>query len=455
MSDMRQWLEQHGLGKYAELFAENEIDFEVLPELEEVDLEKIGLTLGPRKKLLKAIREIDHSRISDQVGDPLAHPGRSGEAERRQLTVVFSDLVGSTELSRELDPEDLRDINRTYQDAATAAIEQYGGYVARYMGDGVLAYFGYPRAHEDDAERALRAGLALVESLAKADTGIALAVRVGIATGPVVVGDIIGKGAAQESAVVGETPNLAARLQGIAEPNTVVLSQATRRLVTGRFDVETLEPRMLKGIAEPVQAYRALAVRNVSRFEAARERRLTPLVGREEELEMLLRRWKLAKDGEGQAVLLSGEAGVGKSRIVGALRDSLGDFSTNRVLCYCSPYHQSSAFHPLTEYIERAIHLKPGQTSGEKLHALGNVIAGLGLGVDETVPFYAELLSIPYDGVYPSLGLAPEQLRLRTLDVLAETIEAMTVQAERSSSLPIVPSSSHVGATTRTSPRLR
>ncbi len=348
MTDLRQWLEQHGLGKYADLLAENEVDFEVLPELEEADLASIGIALGARKKLLKAIRELDPIRDANPVRDSVPHQSPSGEAERRQLTVMFADLVGSTELSQKLDPEDLRDINRAYQDAATAAIEEFGGYVARYMGDGVLAYFGYPRAHEDDAERALRAGLELIDSVSRLETGVALTVRVGVATGPVVVGDIVGEGASQESAVVGETPNLAARLQGIAEPNTVVLSAATRHLVAGRFDLDTMRPQTLKGIDQPVQAYRALAVRDVSRFDAARERRITPLVGRDEELGILQRRWRLAVEGEGQAVLLSGEAGVGKSRIVRALQDSLAETFTNRVLYYCSSYHRSSAFHPVS-----------------------------------------------------------------------------------------------------------
>ena len=428
MTDMRQWLEQHGLGKYAELLADNEVDFEVLPELKEADLERLGIALGPRKKLLKAIRELDHSQDADPTQGSVPHPSPSGEAERRQLTVMFADLVGSTELSQELDPEDLREINRAYQDAVTAAIEKYSGYVARYMGDGVLAYFGYPRAHEDDAERALRAGLELIDSVSMLETGFALAVRVGVATGPVVVGDIVGEGAAQESAVVGETPNLAARLQGIAEPNTVVLSAATQHLVAGRFDLGALGPQTLKGIGKPVQAYRALAVRDVSRFDAARERRLTPVVGRDEELEILLRRWRLAVEGEGQAILLSGEAGVGKSRIVHALQDSLAEVLTNRILCYCSPYHQSSAFHPVIEQLERAIRIRSGQTPWEKLNALENVLGELGLDVVETVQFFAELLSIPYEGIYPALDLSPEQLRLRTLDVLVETVEAMAAQ---------------------------
>ena len=428
MIELREWLEEHGLGKYADLLAENEVDFEVLPELEESDLEGLGLALGPRKKLLKAIRELEASQIGDSTASLAPRPSSTGEAERRQLTVMFADLVGSTELSRELDPEDLRDINRAYQDAATAAIEKFGGYVARYMGDGLLAYFGYPQAHEDDAERALRAGLEVIDSVSALEMEVALAVRVGIATGSVVVGDIVGEGAAQESAVIGETPNLAARLQGIAEPNAVVLSAATRQLVSGRFELDELGPQTLKGIDQPVPAYRALAVRDVSRFDAVREQRYTPLVGRVEELAMLERRWGLAVEGEGQVVLLSGEAGVGKSRIVRALEDAIGEALDNRVLYFCSPYHRSSAFHPVIEQAERAIGIGHGQTARQKLDAIENALRGLGFDVDETAPFFAELLSIPCEGVYPALDLAPEQLRLRLLDVLGEGVEAMAVQ---------------------------
>ena len=428
MTDIRRWLEQHGLGKHAELFAENEIDFEVLPELEESDLESMGLALGPRKKLLKAIRALEPSQSADSGGGAAPHAPPSSEAERRQLTVMFADLVGSTELSQRLDPEDIRDINRAYQDTATAVIEEYAGYVARYMGDGVLAYFGYPRAHENDAERALRAGLKLIDGVSRLETGVTLAVRVGVATGPVVVGDIVGQGAAQESTVVGETPNLAARLQGIAEPDTLVLSAATRHLVSGHFDLAELELQTLKGIEQPVQAYRALAVRDVSRFDAARERRLTPVVGRDEELTMLRRRWSLAAEGEGQAALLSGEAGVGKSRIVRALRDALADSSSNGIFCFCSPYDLNSAFQPVIEQLQRAIGNEPGLTAKQKLNALKRVLTDLRLDVAEIAPIFAELLSIPYQGSYPEPALTPEQLRLRTLDALVETVEAMAVQ---------------------------
>ncbi len=318
----------------------------MLPELEEADLEKIGLALGPRKKLLKAIRELERSRDSASTPAPTLVPPSSAEAERRQLTVMFADMVDSTALSQTIDPEDLRDINRTFQTAVTAAIQRYGGYVARYMGDGVLVYFGYPLAHEDDAERALRAGLEIVHAVPELDTGVVLAVRVGVATGTVVVGDIVGEGAAQESAVIGETPNLAARLQSIAEANTVVASEATEHLVAGRFDLDALGPQELKGMTQPVCAYRVRGVRAVSRFDAAHARRTTPLIGRDEELGILLRRWQLAREAEGPVVLLCGEAGVGKSRIEvrarrGCLersRDQTGDgFRARRRARRCRP----------------------------------------------------------------------------------------------------------------------
>ena len=320
-SDIESWLESRGLGKYTDIFTdiftENEIDMEVLPELDEADLEKLGLPMGPRKKILKAIRTPSREPESSPESDAgLDTPARveSQEAERRHLTVMFADLVGSTELSHDLDPEDLREINRAYQDAAKAAIEQYGGFVARYMGDGVLAYFGYPSAHEDDAERAVRAGLELTQSVPAIPSRSTLAVRVGISTGPVVVGDLIGEGASQESAVVGEAPNLAARLQSIAGPNSTLIGLSTQRLVAGRFEMTPLGPRQLKGIADPVSVFHVLGLRETeSRFDAASSGGLSPLIGRDDELALIRRRWQRATSGEFQLVMISGEPGIGKS----------------------------------------------------------------------------------------------------------------------------------------------
>ena len=270
-------------------------------------------------------------------------------AERRQLTVMFCDLVGSTTLSARLDPEDLREIIGAYQRCCAVLVELNGGFVAKYMGDGVLAYFGYPQAHEDDAERAVRAGLALVEAVPKLTTaaGSPLQVRVGIATGLVVVGDLIGAGAAQEQAVVGETPNLAARLQAIAEPDTVVIAESTRKLLGNLFELQDLGARDLKGIAGPAaRAWAALRASSVeSRFDALHTTGLTPLVGREEEVELLLRRWSRAKTGEGQVVLLSGEAGIGKSRLTAAVLERLATEPHTRLRYFCSPQHTDSALY--------------------------------------------------------------------------------------------------------------
>lgn len=429
MTTLEKWLDRYSLGKYAELLARHEVDLDVLPELDESDLESIGLPLGARKKLLRSARELGQSQDMDQVQEQGQPRPPSGEAERRQLTVMFADLVGSTALSQELDPEDLRDVNRAYQDVATEAINRFGGFVARYMGDGVLAYFGYPRAHENDAERAVRAGLELIDSVSALEMGIELAVRLGIATGPVVVGDIVGTGAAQESAVVGETPNLAARLQGVAAPNTVVISAATRQLIGGRFELKALGAHSLKGIRHPVQAYRAVSVRDVSRFDAAHEHRLTPVVGREEELGLLRQRWKLATQGEGQVVLLAGEAGVGKSRIVHALRDILADASSERISLYCSPYHQSSAFQPVIEQLERAAGIDPTQAAAEKMEALGALLNRLGLRDKDSGRLFAALLSVPHEDVYTAPDMTPEQLRRRTLDVLVATVGSMAARA--------------------------
>jgi class 3 adenylate cyclase len=314
VDSVAQWLEQLGLGQYASIFAENDIDGEVLPDLTESDLEKLGVTLGHRKKILKAIAALQAAESARTPsgavsGQPSTTQTPPAEAERRQLTVMFCDLVGSTQLTQKLDPEDLRDLNRAYQDACTAAIERYEGYVARYMGDGILAYFGYPQAHEDDAERSVYAGLGILEAIADLDEamgrekGVELSVRLGIATGPVVVGDLIGKGASQESAVVGETPNLAARLQAIAAPDTMVISSATHDLAAGEFEYEDLGIHELKGITESVRAWRAIAPAAAkSRFEAHQIADLTPLVGREHEIGLLLERWEQANEGDGQVV---------------------------------------------------------------------------------------------------------------------------------------------------------
>jgi len=352
-------------------------------------------------------------------------------AERRHLTVMFCDLVGSTTLSARLDPEDLREIIGAYQRCCAVLVELNGGFVAKYMGDGVLAYFGYPQAHEDDAERAVRAGLALVEAVPKLTTaaGSPLQVRVGIATGLVVVGDLIGAGAAQEQAVVGETPNLAARLQAIAEPDTVVIAESTRKLLGNLFELQDLGARDLKGIAGPAaRAWAALRTSSVeSRFDALHTTGLTPLVGREEEVELLLRRWSRAKTGEGQVVLLSGEAGIGKSRLTAAVLERLATEPHTRLRYFCSPQHTDSALYSIIGQMERAAGLAHDDKPQAKLDKLDSVLAQTSTSVQDAALF-AEMLSLPNDGRYPALDLTPEQRRQRTLEALMSQLAGLARQ---------------------------
>jgi len=288
MQQVADWLEKLGLGQYAQRFAENDISFSVLPDLTDQHLKEIGVSLGHRLQLLRAIAELPSGAkgASKVAVATAASVPSQGTAERRQLTVMFSDLVGSTALSARMDPEDLREVISAYQKCVAETVQRFGGFVAKYMGDGVLVYFGYPQAHEDDAERAVRAGLELIQAVSGLKSGAPLQTRVGIATGLVVVGDLIGTGSAQEQTVVGETPNLAARLQGVAEPNTVVIAESTRKLLGNLFELQDLGARDLKGIAEPVRAFAALRASSVeSRFDALHAGGLTALVGRDEEPE--------------------------------------------------------------------------------------------------------------------------------------------------------------------------
>jgi class 3 adenylate cyclase len=345
------------------MFRANDIDIELLGRLTNDDLKDIGVaSFGHRKKLLEAIAQLAGAvPVSPQPA--FIEPKAQDTAERRQVTVMFSDLVGSTALSARMDPEDLRDVISAYQKCVTETVQRFGGFVAKYMGDGVLVYFGYPQAHEDDAERAVRAGLELVAAVTSLKTHASLQTRVGIATGLVVVGDLIGSGASQEQAIVGETPNLAARLQGIAEPNNVVIADATRRLLGNLFEFEDLGPKDLKGIAGPVRAWAALRASSVEgRFEAMHTSDLTDLVGREEEAELLLRRWSKVAIGEGQVVLLSGEAGIGKSRLTAAMLERLASEPHTRLRYFCSPQHTDSAFHPIIGQMERAARLAHDDT---------------------------------------------------------------------------------------------
>ena len=343
---------------------------------------------------------------------------------------MFVDLVGSTALSARLDPEDMREIIAGYHRCCAEQITKAGGFVAKYMGDGVLAYFGYPQAHEDDAERAIRGALSLIEAVPKlkARHDAVLQVRVGLATGLVVVGDLIGEGAAQEQGVVGETPNVAARLQALAEPGQLVISNSTHRLTAGMFEYHDLGKVSLKGLADPVQAWRVLRTSAVeSRFEAQRGAALTPLVGREEELELLLRRWQRAKSGAGQVVLLSGEPGIGKSRLTAALLERLAAEPHTRVRYFCSPQHTDSALYPIISQIERAAGLAHDDKPQARLDKLDAVLAQTSTSIEDAALF-AEMLSLPNDGRYPALELAPQQRRQRTLEALTTQLAGLAIQ---------------------------
>jgi class 3 adenylate cyclase/predicted ATPase len=433
--DIEGWLRSLGLERYEGAFRQNEIDETVLPNLTAEDLMQIGVgPVGHRRKLLDAIAALrtdaggtapSAEAATAPTAASVAHEDR---AERRQVTVMFSDLVGSTALSARMDPEDLREVISAYQKCVAQTVGRFVGFIAKYMGDGVLVYFGYPQAHEDDAERAVRAGLELVRAVSDLKTNAALQTRVGIATGLVVVGDLIGSGAAQEQAVIGETPNIAARLQGIAEPNTVVIAESTRKLLGNLFELEDLGAKDLKGIAGPVRAWAALRPSSVeSRFEAMHGAGLTNLVGREEELELLLRRWSKAKTGEGQVVLLSGEAGIGKSRLTAALLERLAAEPHTRLRYFCSPQHADSAFFPIISQMERAAGFMHADTAPIKLDKL-DVALAQGLTPSQDAALFAEMLSLPNDGRYPTLEMAPQQRRQKTLEALTAQMEALSRQ---------------------------
>ena len=419
--DVLVWPRSLGLEGYEAAFRENEIDETVLPSLTHETLKELGVSaVGHRLKLLDAVAALRAKAPSADVATASSAPSASPEdrAERRQVTVMFSDLVGSTALSARMDPEDYREVISAYQNSVAETVSRFGGFVAKYMGDGVLIYFGYPQAHEDDAERAVRAGLQLVSAVGDLKTHATLQTRVGIATGLVVVGDLIGSGASQEQTIVGETPNLAARLQGIAEPNSVVIAEGTRKLVGNCFDLEDLGAQDLKGIAGPVRAWAALRASSAEgRFEAFHASGLTELVGREEELELLLRRWSKAKGGEGQVVLLSGEAGIGKSRLTAALLERLATEPHTRLRYFCSPQHTDSAFYPIIGQMERAAGLAHDDKPQAKLDKLDAVLAQTSTSTEDAALF-AEMLSLASDGRYPALELAPEQHRQRTLEAL-------------------------------------
>jgi class 3 adenylate cyclase len=427
MQQIADWLKTLGMSEYAERFAENRIDFSVLGDLTDQDLKDLGVVLGDRRKMLRTIAELAGAAPTSPQ-PALTEPRPQDTAERRQVTVMFSDLVGSTAMSTRMDAEDLREIISGYQKCVTETVQRFGGFVAKYMGDGVLIYFGYPQAHEDDAEQAVRAGVELIARVTALKSPVPMQTRVGIATGLVVVGDLIGSGEAQERGIVGETPNLAARLQGIAGPNMVVIAEGTRTLLGNLFELQDLGVKDLKGIAGPVRAWAALRPASVeSRFEALHVSELTALVGREEEFELLLRRWSRAKSGEGQVILLSGEAGIGKSRLTAALLERLTAEPHTRLRYFCSPQHTDSALYPIIGQMERAAGLMHDDKPQARLDKLDAMLAQTSTSKQDA-SLFAEMLSLPIDGRYPALELAPQQRRQRTLEALSTQLAGLAGQ---------------------------
>jgi class 3 adenylate cyclase len=431
------WLRELGLDQYAQAFADNDIDHDVLAELTAEDLTGLGVTsIGHRRKLLAAIKALRESQETNELSpavSPAEGAAASSEvadvpgAERRLLTIMFCDLVGSTELSTRLDPEDMRDIIAKYHACVADVVRRFEGFVAKYMGDGILAYFGYPHAHEEDAEQAVRAGLAIVDAVANLKSTQRLQVRLGLATGLAVVGEMIGAGSAQEQAVVGETPNLAARLQALAAPNGIIIAEATRRQIGGLFELRDLGPQSLKGFSGTPRVWEVLSESTIaSRFEALRSRSV-PLVGRDEEIELLLRRWNQAKAGDGRIVLISAEPGIGKSRLTEAVEEHIAQEPHHRLRYFCSPHHQDSAFYPFIGHLEHAARFAREDDTDARQSKLTEFAATLGMRNDE-LPLLADLLSLAGTGSIPSSELTPQRKKEKTFDLLIRSLEVVARQ---------------------------
>jgi class 3 adenylate cyclase/predicted ATPase len=430
--DIAAWLHDLDLALYERTFQDNAIDAEVLAELTEADLEKLGVVvLGHRKKLLKAIATLGTAAPAAALqGAAVATATqRADQAERRQLTALFCDLVGSTALTSRLDPEDMREVMATYHRCVAETVQPFGGFVARYMGDGALVYFGYPEAHEDDAEQAIRAGLELVTAirLIRVDAPIQMQSRVGIATGVVIMGDLLALAEVQERHAVGETLNLAARLQAAAEPDSVMIAHSTRQLVGNLFDCRDLGPIEFKGIPAPVRVWQVLRPSAIeSRFEALHPTALTPLVGRQDEIDLILRQWRRAKNGAGQVVLLAGEPGIGKSRIAVALLERIADEPHIALRYFCSPSRTNSALYPFISQLEHAAGFEREDDLQSKLKKFDVLISRTSPTVEDKAVI-AELLSLPSVSGDSRLGY-PQQRKQKTLDALGRQLEVLARQ---------------------------
>jgi class 3 adenylate cyclase/predicted ATPase len=422
-----QWLEGIGLGHYSDLFAQHRLDLDIVADLTEADLAELGLPIGDRKRLQRAMAALEPAEEIERPATVAApSPRPEAGAERRQITTMFCDMVDSTSLSAQFDPEDVRDLIASFRETCVRVVKHYEGYAARYVGDGILVYFGYPTAHEDDAERAVRAGLEIVRALSTArdveprgTLSHAPAVRIGIATGLVVVGDLVGQSTEEHDSAVGETVNLAARLQGLAPPNGVVISSSTQALLKGKFDYRNLGIHALKGISDKAQAWHVMRpLRVETRFAAAKGTQLTPRVNREEEISLLMGRWRQARQGDGQVVVLFGESGIGKSRIIQEIFEGIGGERHAQISFQCSPYHASTAFYPFIEQLKFALGLDREDASALSLSNLEATVAAAGGDIDRMTPLFASLLSIPTGERYSPLDLSPQQQKDATVAAL-------------------------------------
>ncbi|MFZ0525237.1 MAG: adenylate/guanylate cyclase domain-containing protein [Xanthobacteraceae bacterium] len=430
-TDLAEWLASYGLDRYAQAFAENNIEFSILPDLTENDLEKLGVTLGHRKTLLRAIAALTATAQTPDIPITAAPvsvaPPR--EDELRQITVLFCDLVGSTQLSEKLDPEDLRRLIDAYREACSTAVRRYDGEVASYVGDGVMAFFGWPRAHEDDAARAVHTALETLHAVTNISGPVTLASRVGICSGPVVVRDIGAGPTAGVLEAVGETPNIAARLQALATPNSVLISESTKLLLSGAFDLQDIGSREIKGISRPLHIYRVLAAKSsANRFEAAHGGVLSPLIGRSIELSLILDRWQKTKEADGQIILLSGSAGVGKSRLIHELKSNIHDESHFLLNHQCSPYHSQSAFFPIIEQITQAARITTRDAAADKLAKLKAYFSTATDNSTELTLLIAKLLSIPAENNHELSQLTSQQIKNRTIAKLVDMLLALSAR---------------------------